>query len=125
VRAEGVCKEMKVKYLFIAFLITGLLLSLSASASLPPSRQKQITIKAVDQDGAPLAGASVTYNQTSLDFLFGTEWAWWYSEFPQMQNKARVLELINELGVNTWCLYLYHEWEGAETPGRRVPLGPI
>jgi len=105
---------MKIKYLLIMFLITGLLPSPSASASPPPNRQKQIAIKAVDQDGSPLAGASITYNQTSLDFLFGTEWAWWYSDFPQMQNKARVVKMLDELGMNTWCLYLYHEWAGVE-----------
>ena len=73
-----------------------------------------MTIKVVDESGEPIKGALVAYNQISLDFLFGTEWAGWPSYYVQMQNSTEFLELFNGLGMNTWCLYLYYGWDSVE-----------
>jgi hypothetical protein len=90
------------------------LLFASTAASPPPDREKQFAIRVLDEGGNPVSGASIAYNQMSMDFIFATEWAWWSSYYSLMGNRTEFLDLFNGLGINSWCLYLYYGWDAVE-----------
>lgn len=92
----------------IILVIIAILFSSSVFAH-SSSGQEQITIQVVDLANNPVPRATISYQQTSQDFMFSTGWRW-HEESPPLELIAR----INEIGFNTGHILAFYEWEGVQ-----------
>jgi len=81
----------------------------SAVFALSPNGQGQITIQVVDTANNPVPGATISYRQTSQDFMFSTGWRWHGESTP-----PELIERMNEIGFNTGHILPFYEWEGVQ-----------
>ena len=87
----------------IAFLFSSSVFARSSSG------QEQITIQVVDLANNPVPGVTISYQQTSQDFMFSTGWRWHEESLP-----LELIERINEIGFNTGHILAFYEWEGVQ-----------
>jgi len=77
--------------------------------ALSSNGQEQITILVVDTANDPVPGATISYQQTSQDFMFSTGWRWHGESTP-----PELIERMNEIGFNTGHILPFYEWEGVQ-----------
>ena len=81
----------------------------STVLALSPNGQEQVTIQVVNAANAPVPGATISYRQTSQDFMFSTGWRWHGESTP-----PELIERMNEIGFNTGHILAFYEWEGVQ-----------
>ncbi|MDY6878185.1 MAG: Ig-like domain-containing protein [Chloroflexota bacterium] len=93
----------------VAIPVIAVILFSSLAFAPSSNRQVQITIQVVDADNNPVPGATISYRQTSQDFMFSTGWRWGGESTP-----PELTERIDEIGFNTGHILAFYEWEGVQ-----------
>jgi len=75
-------------------------------------RKKDVTLKILDEEGKPISGTKVTYDQTSHDFLFGT----W--EFGKWRPPLQAVGLMKDAGINYAVIGFF--WSSTEPTSNHI-----